>query len=522
MLPRSSRRRSGAAVTVLLALVLALVPTLGGAVTEEPREPRDSQSGSRAAAPGGVVLPGLPLNDLTALLSLTASQRARETTPVTLRSPRPRPTPRAACGRGSRPLAGLDGRVSAAAMGMPEARRGWTCNLRRVARHDTPGGFRTWRYTDRRGRTCAYYDTSFASPLTIGSALVGPSPGVVVLDMTDPRRPRHTDTLTSLAMLSPHESLNLNARRGLLVAEVGNGLTLPGTMDVYSVAADCRHPRLLSQVPIATGHESGFTADGLTYWVAGAAGYVYAFDLTDPRRPREVWKGAYYSHGLSLTPDGRTLFQTDPINGNLAVLDVGQIQDRRPEPRVRELRRMTWPVVSIPQNSQYFTRDGRRYLLEFDEFAFRFNPVTVANRPGGARIIDVSNLRRPRLVSELRLAVHVPATQRRVANDPSPLGSSGVLGYANHYCAVPRVRNPTIAACSTLNSGLRVFDIRDPARPRQVAYHVAPPRLGSRLFALQGNVAFSMPAFDVARRQIWYTDAASGLYVVQLAKRAWG
>jgi hypothetical protein len=31
----------------------------------------------------------------------------------------------------------------------------------------------------------------------------------------------------------------------------------------------------------------------------------------------------------------------------------------------------------------------------------------------------------------------------------------------------------------------------------------------------------SQPAFDAARRQVWYTDAGSGFYVLQLNKRSW-
>jgi hypothetical protein len=38
---------------------------------------------------------------------------------------------------------------------------------------------------------------------------------------------------------------------------------------------------------------------------------------------------------------------------------------------------------------------------------------------------------------------------------------------------------------------------------------------------LSGNLAFSQPAFNPAQRQIWYTDAVSGFYAVQLTPQAW-
>jgi len=478
-------------------------------------------TGSSLASTPGIQGPTLPANDLEAMLGLTASQVAVQTAPITPPGPVLRATPAIPCATGSRPLGGMQGRVTAAQIASAAGARGWTCNLSQVSNERTPGGFRVWRYLDRAGHTCAFYDTSLTAPLTVVSVAGGPSIGTAVVDMTNPARPHLTAMLTTLGMLAPHESLNLNARRGLLAAEVGNGTTLPGTLDVYSVAADCRHPQLLAQAPIATGHESGFSPDGRTFWVAGGAGYIYAFDLTDPRHPREIWKGAYYSHGLSLSPDGRTLYQTDPINGNLGILDVSQIQLRYAHPRVREIRRFTWPTVSVPQNSQAFTSGGHKYLLEFDEFAFRFNPVTVANRAGATRIVNIDNPAAPRIVSDLRLAVQLPANHALASGDPNPVGPNTALGYGSHYCAMPTTVNPQLVACSELNSGLWVFNIANPAAPRVVAYFVSPPRLGNPIPSMQGDLAFSQPAFDVARHDIWYTDAVSGLYVVHLNSAAW-
>ena len=86
---------------------------------------------------------------------------------------------------------------------------------------------------------------------------------------------------------------------------------------------------------------------------------------------------------------------------------------------------------------------------------------------------------------------------------------------------MPQRENPGIAACSAMNSGLRVFDIRDPARPREVAYFIAPPKAGGLLGLLPGNFATSQPAFVPERREIWYTDASSGFYVLRLSPAAW-
>jgi hypothetical protein len=96
-------------------------------------------------------------------------------------------------------------------------------------------------------------------------------------------------------------------------------------------------------------------------------------------------------------------------------------------------------------------------------------------------------------------------------NDPG--ATTGTQGYAAHYCAVPRQKNPGILACSMILSGLRVFDIRDPRHPREVAYFNKP--------ASGGSHAMSAPAFDPGRGDIWYTDGASGFYDVHVTNGAW-
>ena len=302
----------------------------------------------------------------------------------------------------------------------------------------------------------------------------------------------------------------------------GNAATLPGTVAIYDVSQDCRHPGLRSQLASSNGHESGFSPDGNTFWAGGAAGYIRAIDVADPGAPREIWTGAYYSHGLNLSDDGNTLYQTDPVNGNLGILDVSEVQARKADPKVREISRLTWDTVSIPQNSVPLSIKGKRYLFEFDEFAFRFNPATVDNKVGAARLIDLSRPDRPRIASNLRLEVNQQANHAAVEGDPTALPDANTaLGYSAHYCAAPRRVDPGIVACSFLNSGLRVFDVRDPEDPREVAYFLAPPNAGKVPGFLPGNLAFSQPAFDPQRRTVWYTDASSGFYAVKLSAAAW-
>jgi hypothetical protein len=175
--------------------------------------------------------------------------------------------------------------------------------------------------------------------------------------------------------------------------------------------------------------------------------------------------------------------------------------------------------VSVPQNTDPMTIKGHHYLVVFDEFAFRFNPATVGtDTPGAARIINIDRPAHPRVVSNLRLAVNMPAAHKAADSDPSLLPAPN-FNYSGHYCGIPREVNPTIAACSFLNSGLRIFDIRHPRHPRELAYFVSPP--ASETNGVPSDAAFSQPAFDAKRREVWYSDAASGFYVLRLTKAAW-
>jgi hypothetical protein len=471
------------------------------------------------AASAQIVGPTLPLNDLESAASLLSGQDATVGTAVLIPHPPLAPVPKASCGPDSQPLNDpIQGRVPASAVNSAQAAKGWTCNVKRVGYHSTPGGFRVWRYEDRNHHVCAFYDSSLGSPLTFVSLGAAPTQGMIVLDMSDPAHPVRTDALLTPGMLSPHESLNLDPERGLLGAETGTGLTNPGTFDVYDVGNDCRHPVLRSITPIRFGHESGFSPDGRTFWVGGGGGQITAFDVTDPTLPVEVWVGNAFSHGLNLSADGNTLYQTDPINGNLAILDVSEIQARKPNPVARLISRSTWGPVSVPQNTIPITVRGHAYLIEFDEFAFRFNPATVDDQVGAARIIDIADPAHPKIVSDLRLQVNMRDVHQQVSSDPYAL-SGQAMGYSAHYCGVPTLADPTIVACSFLNSGLRIFDIRDPLHPRESGYFVSPPAQGAP--GQQGDLAFSQPAFDVSRHDVWYSDAISGFYVLHLDDRAW-
>ena len=121
------------------------------------------------------------------------------------------------------------------------------------------------------------------------------------------------------------------------------------------------------------------------------------------------------------------------------------------------------------------------------------------------------------MVSNIRLAVHQPAARAGdQQNDPG--ANSPVQGYAAHYCSIPTRTNPNLVACSMILSGLRLFDIRDVAHPKEVGYFNQPIAQGDNplVTASQGAFAMSQPAWDSSHDSVWYTDGNSGFYDVKL------
>ncbi len=443
----------------------------------------------------------------------------------------PEAVPRADCGPGSRPETSIQGRVPLADYKSGRAERGYLCNTRQVAHQGSSGGFKTLRYTDRKGNTCAFYDSTLLVGRDVASNLLsGDGLGVVVLDMNDPSKPRRTDTLVTPTMLTPHESLLVNKRRGLLVAEMGTAATLPGVLEIYDVKSDCRHPKRLSTTLSSLfGHESGFAPDGKTFYTSGTAAGFAAVDISNPRSPKTIFQQlAVQYHGMRLSDDGRTLYAAhigEPgpaglTGGGLRILDVSDIQDRKANPEVPTLSSLTWKGGSIPQVAEPFTRDGHRYLLEVDEFIDLFTVKGLTNLQespvGAARIINVDDPRHPKVVSNIRLAVHQPdAHAGKQLQDPGAWFPA--QGYAAHYCGMPTRKSPKIAGCSMILSGLRLFDIRDVKHPREVAYFNKPVVKEKKLTVFgTGAYAMSQPAWDPANNSVWYTDTNSGFYVVRL------
>ena len=435
------------------------------------------------------------------------------------------PVPRAQCGPGSKPETGAQGRVSAADEKSGRATQGYTCNMEVLSHFGSTGGYRVHRYVDAAGHECAFYDTTLLFPTNV-TTFNGPDrlTGVYVLDMSDPSHPVHTDTLLTPAMQSPHESVSLNAKRGLLAADMGYPTFNPGFVDLYDVSQDCRHPTLKSSTPLGIlGHEGSFSPDGNTFWVSSTAGRTLtALDVSNPALPVRLFTDTrWVGHGFNLSDDGNRLYLADiatfdPTAG-LTILDVSQVQKRVPNPQVPVVSHISWPEVSIPQTNLPVTINGHPYLVEVDEFSRQISRD--AKMPvGAARIIDIADDTHPKVVSDIRLEVNTAAARAGDQTKDEPFNP--LQSYTAHYCSVPSRSEPGVVACSFILSGLRLFYIRDPYHPKEIAYANF-PKASEQPDQPPSSYVMSAAAFVPERGEVWYSDGSSGFYAMKVTNRVW-
>lgn len=478
--------------------------------------------------------PGLFLAAAVGVVSLCLAAVAPAMTDQAVAAPSIESVPKAQCGPGSRPETGLQGRVSLADITSGRAAEGYRCNTELVGSElgSTPlgtfGGFKVHRYVDAAGRECAYYDIQ----LLVGTGLLELTrplnAGVAVLDMSNPAKPVRTATLRTLAMLTPHESLQVNQKRGLIAAVGGTPAFGPGIVDVYDISKDCRRPVLRSLPNLAgiLGHESGMALDGKTFYSGNPTpgGHVAAVDVSNPSLPKTLKVINHPSHGITLSPDGNRAYLTSLSPATLTIQDVSQIQARVPKPAVRTVGTVSWDGT-IPQIAIPVTIGGHPYIVEVDEYGALGPRSFLGSKPGAARIIDIGDETKPAVISNIRLEVHQPEHFTTLGKDPGAANPVG--GYAGHYCNVPRYADPGVMACSMLSSGLRIFDIRDPLEPREIAYFNQPSKITPNfgdvpvLSDLATNVippswAQSSPTFVPERCEVWYSDGRTGFYNVRL------
>ncbi len=285
------------------------------------------------------------------------------------------------------------------------------------------------------------------------------------------------------------------------------------------------------------GHAGHFSEDGLTYYTGTA---IRAVDLDDPSDPKFITNAfASATHDISTNAAGTRAYQTilgataGSTNG-LTILDVSEIQYRQPNPQVNIVSTLFWPDGAGAQMTQPITIGGKPYLVFVDEGisgANKQNFCSMGLPPFSvARLIDISDELNPFVVGKLKLETHDPANCDATIND-----DQGVFQYDAHYCTASdgvhnsgtyTVQNVQLVACSYFESGIRVFDVRDPYKPKEIAYYNPPARPGYQAgsnFNNNGTCqtadwASAHPRIRVDRNEIWFTSQCNGFQIVKFEK----
>jgi hypothetical protein len=391
------------------------------------------------------------------------------------------PAPRAACRGGDKPETGLQG------LGTDVQ-----CNLDIKGQVDVEQFLSFAWYED-----CAYANS--------------PS-GTTVIDVSDVKRPKVVTKLTTPGMLNSWESMKVHEGRGLLV---GYQSASP-ILDVYDVATDCKAPVLKSSFNLGgSGHAGNFSPDGTIYYAsAPTSERVFAVDITDPGKPRVITSDFdRTAHDVFIGKNGKRAYFafSNPFGivfmGMVAILDVSQIQARAAGARGVLIHETAWPDGWATQYPLAITFRGRDHLLITDELGSGGQCLDPQKPPFGyARILDIHDERNPTLVSKIKTEAQDPANCKQATAATAGLS----FGVSAHYCNVDRTDDPRLLSCGFWAGGVRLFDIRNPWQPKEVAYFNVPGTEVAGLTRIRGK-----------QRELWVSTNKT-FYVLGLPEEVGG
>jgi len=414
--------------------------------------------------------------------------------------------PKAHCGPRDHTESGLQGETTQQERFSGDSETAYNCNLELVGEEDQntyQGAYSQDgpAYYD----VCAYYGTDHGP--TTGQ-------GIKVIDVSDPRHPKVTANLTdSPAALAPHESLHANGNSRLLAM----GETIGSNFAAYDIS-DCRHPVLKGSINASSTsfhHMGEFAPDGKTFYATqnsmGIGSFLYIFDLSDPANLRELppWQytGDGHAHSLNLNwkgflpewPEGTLMFVGQPgefgmTSGSqigpdgLVIEDVSDYQFRRPNPQIRIISKLFWADQGITESMIPVHINGHPYLITTDEAGgaggvggWAAACTRGASPFGYPQIIDVADVRKPKIISKLRLQVSDPANCAALLAETPPdvpgtapgtnlPAISGTTNYSEETCVPDNPEDTKMLACGFQNAQLRVFDVSEPTHPKEIAY----------------------------------------------------
>jgi hypothetical protein len=474
----------------------------------------------------------------------------------------------AQCGKQDTPEDGLQGQIP-----LPDRLsgfKGFNCNLTKTASVQPSRGPGQWSQFalahDHAGHICGYS----------GGAYILTAPGTIVVDLTDPNNAVQTEILQTAAMTGPGEGLRAHSGRGLLVSghyelQVPNSGPNAHGFDIYDIGTDCRHPKLLSSTSSISfdttglpqypgggawpnpdqvyGHEGGLAPDGMTFYLSDVPHALYhAIDISDPKNPqllasfqnpfmtRSPGKGQGGDHGVSVSTDGKRAYfastaddltgplppATGPWFNGFVIADTSEIQARKPNAKIRFISSEYWNDGAVTQMTIPVKIKDKHYLITSEEFGVgqaNTNGIKAACAAGRTpfgmvRIHDIEDERVPKEITKIILEANDPKNCPLISPEVTAQNGFGFM-YDVHMCSVDNREEATTLACGYFQSGIRVYDIRNPKQPKEIAYFV-PAALTK-----PGIGCGAIPILDAKKGMLYSTCSDSGVLSLKFREKVW-
>ncbi len=356
--------------------------------------------------------------------------------------------------------------------------------------------------------------------------------GWSILDVTDPAGPEY------VAFIPGPENtwtIQIQVAEGKMITALeriapGWGGTEGGPFSEGFLIWDVSDPtkaRLLGQFRTgSTGtHRNFYDGGDCVHAAAGAPGFdgkIYrVVNIADPANPREV--GRFYlaeqAHGAVKTGHKFSCHGPVHVEGNRGYLSYGDgggiILDLSELARPRMIGQIAFRGVTSSQGIHTFLPLPKRNLALINDEAIREDGDEPLNLAG---LVDISNERQPRLISLFPLPQS--PMESGLNNFYQKGGRFGPHNqhHPNHQACLED--RDDLAYLTYFNAGLRVYDIRDPRTPKEVAYFVPPDpkvRIGTKPSRL---VAQTEDVLVDRRGYIYISDKNLGIYILQL-KDVW-
>ena len=376
---------------------------------------------------------------------------------------------------------------------MPETR-----NTSLVAAIDCAGGGQVW-----------------IDGTTLFVAHMNPPAGTSIYDVADPRHPK---LLAQVEMPAGYHSHKVRTRDGLMIvnhekqSEDGDP-AFGGGLGIYDVSTPSR-PTLIRKWRTGGSGVHRFDFDGRYAYISPTAdGYVGNFvmilDLKDPANPREAgrwWIPGQHTAGGEEYPwndyvkprchhplrMGDRLYVSYWHHG-FFILDIADLARPRLVSAMNSSPAHPHPThtcLPIPQKLR-----GRNIMVVADEDVAKLRP----SPPAFSWIYDITDERQPMPIATFDVA----GLDKDGAPQPRMMG-----------CHQPsEVFTGTVIPFAWFAQGLRVVDIADPFRPREIGFYKPDPPQACDL-ASSNDVTMDK------RGLIYLTDRQRGVHIIELTGAA--